>query len=56
MESSREADKINISGSTYELVNDMYDRHSRKLTFTHRGKIQAKNKGEIDLYFVEGKI
>ncbi|MFH1119055.1 MAG: adenylate/guanylate cyclase domain-containing protein [Bacteroidota bacterium] len=46
MESSGEAGKINISGSTYELVKD-------KFNCTYRGKIQAKNKGEIDMYFVE---
>ena len=46
MESSGEAGKVNISGSTYVLVKD-------KFTCTHRGKIQAKNKGEIDMYFVE---
>jgi len=46
MESSGEAGKINISGSTYELVKD-------KFSFIHRGKIEAKNKGEIDMYFVE---
>lgn len=49
MEGSGEAGKINISGSTYELVKD-------KFTCTHRGKISAKNKGEIDMYFVEGNI
>jgi class 3 adenylate cyclase len=47
MESSGEAGKVNISGSTYELVKD-------KFACTHRGKIQAKNKGEIDMYFAEG--
>jgi adenylate cyclase len=46
MESSGEAGKINISGSTYELVKE-------KFTCVHRGKIHAKNKGEIDMYFVE---
>jgi len=46
MESSGEADQVNISGATYELVKD-------KFRCTHRGKIQAKNKGEIDMYFVE---
>ena len=49
MESSGEVGKINISGSTYELVRD-------KFTCTHRGKIQAKGKGEIDMYFLEGRI
>lgn len=46
MESNGEVGKVNISGSTHELVKD-------KFTCTHRGKIQAKNKGEIDMYFVE---
>lgn len=48
MESSGEAGKVNISGSTYELVKN-------KFTCTHRGKIQAKGKGEIDMYFIEYK-
>ena len=46
MESSGEAGKVNISGATYALVNE-------KFNCLHRGKIQAKNKGEIDMYFVE---
>jgi adenylate cyclase len=46
MEQNSEAGKINISGSTYELVKD-------KFKCTHRGKIEAKNKGMIDMYFVE---
>jgi class 3 adenylate cyclase len=49
MESSGEADKVNISGTTYELVKD-------KFVCTHRGKIRAKNKGEVDMYFVESII
>ena len=49
MESSGEAGKINISGATYELLKD-------KFSCTYRGKIQAKNKGEIDMYFVEGSV
>jgi class 3 adenylate cyclase len=53
MESSGEAGKVNISGSTYELVKDLPAGKAGKFTFTHRGKIQAKNKGEIDMYFVE---
>jgi class 3 adenylate cyclase len=47
MESSGEVGKINISGATYELIKD-------KIICTHRGKIFAKGKGEIDMYFVEG--
>lgn len=46
MESSGEASKVNISGATYELIKD-------KFTCTHRGKVDAKNIGEIDMYFVE---
>jgi len=48
MESSGEPGKINISGATYEIIKDKFD-------CTHRGKIQAKNKGEIDMYFVNDK-
>lgn len=46
IESSGEAGKVNISATTYELVKDNY-------TCLHRGKIQVKGKGEIDMYFVE---
>ncbi len=46
MEQHSEAGKINISGSTYLLVKD-------KFKCVHRGKVHAKNKGEIDMYFVE---
>ncbi len=46
MESSGEVGKVNISGATYELVKNNYQCN-------HRGKITAKGKGEIDMYFVE---
>jgi class 3 adenylate cyclase len=46
MESSGIPGKVNISGTTYELVRDHFECN-------HRGKIQAKNKGEIDMYIVE---
>jgi len=36
---------MDISQHTYELVNE-------KFTYSRRGKIEAKNKGEIDMYFV----
>jgi class 3 adenylate cyclase len=49
MESSGEVGKINISGATYALVKD-------KFHCVFRGKIQAKNKGEVDMYFVEGVL
>ncbi|MBK9637803.1 MAG: tetratricopeptide repeat protein [Bacteroidetes bacterium] len=45
MESSGEAGKVNISGSTYTLIKDEFQCE-------YRGKIEAKNKGEIDMYFV----
>ena len=48
MESSGEAGKINISGATYELVK-------KKFNCTTRGKIKAKGKGEVEMYFVEVK-
>jgi adenylate cyclase len=49
MESSGEAGKVNISGATFELVKDRF-------RCSHRGKIQAKNKGEIDMYFIERPV
>lgn len=48
MESSGAAGRINISESTYSLVKE-------KFSCTHRGKISAKGKGEIDMYFIENK-
>jgi ligand-binding sensor domain-containing protein/class 3 adenylate cyclase len=45
MESSGDAMRVNISGSTYNLVKDYFE-------CTSRGKIKAKNKGEIEMYFV----
>ena len=47
MEQNSEEGKINISGATYELVKEEFD-------CVYRGKISAKNKGKIDMYFVNG--
>ncbi len=47
LETAGEVGKINISGATYEYIKDFF-------VCTYRGKIPAKNKGEIDMYFVEG--
>jgi histidine kinase len=47
MESNSQAGKVNITKETMDLVSD-----SKKYTFTYRGKIKAKNKGEIDMFFV----
>ena len=46
METSGEAGKINISGQTYALVKDAFE-------CTYRGKVEAKHKGMVDMYFVE---
>jgi adenylate cyclase len=45
LESSGVAGRINISGATHELVKDFFDCE-------FRGKVPAKHKGEIDMYFV----
>lgn len=49
MESSGEVGKVNISSSTYELIKD-------KFKCTARGKVIAKNKVEMEMYFVENRI
>lgn len=46
MESSGEVGRINISGATWQLVKSRFH-------CTHRGMIEAKNKGKIDMYFVK---
>jgi len=46
MESGGEPGKINISEATFNLVREQF-------ICTHRGKLMAKNVGEIDMYFVE---
>ncbi|PPK88489.1 class 3 adenylate cyclase [Neolewinella xylanilytica] len=46
MESSGKAGEINISGQTYQLVKNHVDCE-------YRGKIHAKGKGEMDMYFVK---
>ena len=46
IEAAGEGGKINISGEVFELIKDYF-------SCKYRGKIAAKNKGEIDMYFVE---
>jgi len=46
MESSGEVGQVNISEATYALVKD-----EPGLTLTSRGKVQAKGKGEMEMYF-----
>jgi len=48
MESNGQVGKVNISKQTFELIKD-----DEQFTFKKRGKIQAKGKGEIEMYFVE---
>jgi adenylate cyclase len=49
MESYGESGRVNISSATYELVKEQY-------RCIHRGKILAKNVGEIDMYFVDSRM
>lgn len=49
-ESAGEAGKVNISQSTYELIKDEPD-----FIFEQRGKIHAKGKGDMVMYFVYAK-
>lgn len=49
MESSGEPGKVNISEATFKSIKDSFK-------CTYRGKIEAKNKGEIDMYFVDEEI
>ncbi len=48
MESNGEPGKINASASTHKLIEDYYNCE-------YRGKMEAKGKGEIDMYFVTGE-
>jgi class 3 adenylate cyclase len=48
MEAASEAGRVNISQNVYEFVKNAF-------ICSARGKIQAKNKGEIEMYFVERK-
>jgi adenylate cyclase len=47
MEAGGVEGKVNISGSTYELVKNEF-------ICQYRGKVITKGKGEVDMYFVEG--
>ena len=49
MESNGEAGSVNVSASIYECIQNQYQ-------CTYRGKIYAKNVGEIDMYFVENEL
>lgn len=47
MESSGEVGKINISEGTYKHVEEFFECE-------YRGEVYAKNKGNVDMYFVNG--
>ncbi len=47
LESTCEPGKINISQATYDMV-----RQYSELSFEPRGKISVKNRGELEMYFV----
>ncbi len=47
MESSGAPGRVNVSGTTHDLIQDAFECE-------YRGKIAAKNKGSIDMYFVTG--
>ena len=51
MESSGEVGKVNISETTYNLLKE-----DSEFTFESRGKIEAKGKGEMEMYFVSLKV
>ncbi len=45
LESSGEINKVNISAYTFDLVREHFE-------CSYRGKLEAKGKGQIDMYFV----
>lgn len=49
MESNSEQGKINISKDTYNLITDTFN-------CTYRGKLKAKNKGDLEMYFVDNVV
>jgi len=49
LESNCEEGKVNISASTYNAIRYKFDCE-------HRGKITAKNKGQIDMYYVKKAV
>ena len=46
MQSSGEKGRVNVSGDTYQLIKHQF-------TCTFRGKVAAKNKSDIEMYFVD---
>jgi adenylate cyclase len=48
MESSGEVGKVNVSETTWQQI-----KNESQFRFEHRGKVSAKGKGEMEMYFVE---
>jgi adenylate cyclase len=48
MESAGDIGKVNISVATYESI-----KHHPGFSFTYRGKVDAKGKGAVDMWFVD---
>lgn len=51
MENKGEIRKVNISQTTFEFIKD-----DPFFNFEYRGKIEAKNKGDLDMYFVANSL
>jgi adenylate cyclase len=49
MESNGAPGKVNVSNKVFEVIKDRF-------ACSHRGKIYAKNVGDIDMYFVEHEL
>ncbi len=49
VEQNSEAGRVNVSGRTWKLVKNQFNG-------TFRGKITVKNKGEVEMYFVDSEI
>ncbi|MBR2358250.1 MAG: adenylate/guanylate cyclase domain-containing protein [Lentisphaeria bacterium] len=47
IEHASEAMKINVSGNVYKKLRDNFD-------FTHRGMVEVKGKGALEMFFVNG--
>ncbi|MDH5797352.1 MAG: adenylate/guanylate cyclase domain-containing protein, partial [Paracoccaceae bacterium] len=46
MESSGEVGRVNVSQTTYELVQEKFE-------CSFRGEVEAKGKGKVPMYFVD---
>jgi|GEM_PF-3051805 len=49
LETCSEEGKINISGTTFKLIQNYFN-------CSYRGKLPVKNKGQLEMYFVDSKV